>query len=111
MTDYCAKVIFSLFYFSHQKLDFVDVATGSLGQGLGAACGMAYTGKNFDKSRLVFAKMCKFNCHENLSKAQLPLCILPRTTSNSNLTRTCPVMSIHVPAMRNTTTITNQSIL
>lgn len=35
-----------------QKLDFVDVATGSLGQGLGAACGMAYTGKYFDKSRL-----------------------------------------------------------
>lgn len=35
-----------------QKLEFVDVATGSLGQGLGAACGMAYTGKNFDKSRL-----------------------------------------------------------
>lgn len=40
----------------HQKLDFVDVATGSLGQGLGAACGMAYTGKNFDKSRLVCLK-------------------------------------------------------
>ena len=36
-----------------QKLEFVDVATGSLGQGLGAACGMAYTGKHFDKSRLV----------------------------------------------------------
>uniref|UniRef100_A0A1A8GAY1 Transketolase n=1 Tax=Nothobranchius korthausae TaxID=1143690 RepID=A0A1A8GAY1_9TELE len=32
------------------KLEFVDVATGSLGQGLGAACGMAYTGKYFDKS-------------------------------------------------------------
>ncbi|KAK1801751.1 hypothetical protein P4O66_022392 [Electrophorus voltai] len=32
------------------KLAFVDVATGSLGQGLGAACGMAYTGKYFDKS-------------------------------------------------------------
>ncbi|XP_032827614.1 transketolase-like [Petromyzon marinus] len=32
------------------KLSFVDVATGSLGQGLGAACGMAYTGKNFDKA-------------------------------------------------------------
>uniref|UniRef100_A0AAZ3Q1L8 transketolase n=1 Tax=Oncorhynchus tshawytscha TaxID=74940 RepID=A0AAZ3Q1L8_ONCTS len=32
------------------KLEFVDVATGSLGQGLGAACGMAYTGKHFDKS-------------------------------------------------------------
>lgn len=32
------------------KLPFVDVATGSLGQGLGAACGMAYTGKHFDKS-------------------------------------------------------------
>lgn len=44
----------SSFLFSHQKLEFVDVATGSLGQGLGAACGMAYTGKNFDKSRFVF---------------------------------------------------------
>ncbi|XP_015270940.1 PREDICTED: transketolase-like protein 1 [Gekko japonicus] len=32
------------------KLPFVDVATGSLGQGLGAACGMAYTGKYFDKA-------------------------------------------------------------
>uniref|UniRef100_A0A8C9RHE1 transketolase n=2 Tax=Scleropages formosus TaxID=113540 RepID=A0A8C9RHE1_SCLFO len=32
------------------KAEFVDVATGSLGQGLGAACGMAYTGKYFDKS-------------------------------------------------------------
>lgn len=32
------------------KLPFVDVATGSLGQGLGAACGMAYTGKHFDKA-------------------------------------------------------------
>ncbi|XP_034022386.1 transketolase [Thalassophryne amazonica] len=29
---------------------FVDVATGSIGQGLGVACGMAYTGKYFDKS-------------------------------------------------------------
>ncbi|OCT58661.1 hypothetical protein XELAEV_18001802mg [Xenopus laevis] len=32
------------------KQEFVDVATGSLGQGLGAACGMAYTGKFFDKA-------------------------------------------------------------
>ncbi|CAH2318748.1 transketolase 1 [Pelobates cultripes] len=32
------------------KLPFVDVATGSLGQGLGASCGMAYTGKYFDKA-------------------------------------------------------------
>ncbi|XP_028923195.1 transketolase-like protein 1 [Ornithorhynchus anatinus] len=32
------------------RLAFVDVATGSLGQGLGAACGMAYTGKYFDKA-------------------------------------------------------------
>lgn len=34
-----------------QKLPFVDVATGSLGQGLSAACGMAYTGKMFDRAR------------------------------------------------------------
>ncbi|XP_033102223.1 transketolase-like [Anneissia japonica] len=32
------------------RLDFVDVATGSLGQGLSNACGMAYTGKYFDKA-------------------------------------------------------------
>lgn len=34
-----------------QKHQLVDIATGSLGQGLGVACGMAYTGKYFDKSR------------------------------------------------------------
>uniref|UniRef100_T1J4F3 transketolase n=1 Tax=Strigamia maritima TaxID=126957 RepID=T1J4F3_STRMM len=32
------------------RLSFVDVATGSLGQGLSCAAGMAYTGKYFDKS-------------------------------------------------------------
>lgn len=32
------------------RLSFIDVATGSLGQGLGIAAGMAYVGKNFDKS-------------------------------------------------------------
>lgn len=33
-----------------QRLNFVDVATGSLGQGLSCAAGMAYTGKYFDKA-------------------------------------------------------------
>ena len=32
------------------RLNFIDVATGSLGQGLSCAAGMAYTAKNFDKS-------------------------------------------------------------
>nr|XP_003732452.5 LOW QUALITY PROTEIN: transketolase-like protein 2 [Callithrix jacchus] len=32
------------------RLPFVDVATGSLGQGVGVACGMAYTGKYLDKA-------------------------------------------------------------
>uniref|UniRef100_H0W7V7 transketolase n=1 Tax=Cavia porcellus TaxID=10141 RepID=H0W7V7_CAVPO len=32
------------------RLSFVDAAMGFLGQGLGAACGMAYTGKYFDKA-------------------------------------------------------------
>eukprot|EP00744_Colponema_vietnamica_P001105 GILI01001871.1.p1 GENE.GILI01001871.1~~GILI01001871.1.p1 ORF type:complete len:643 (+),score=286.42 GILI01001871.1:79-2007(+) len=32
------------------RLDFVDVATGSLGQGLGAAAGMAYSNKYLDKT-------------------------------------------------------------
>ncbi|ELV11386.1 Transketolase-like protein 1 [Tupaia chinensis] len=31
-----------------KRLSIVDVATGWLGQGLGVACGMAYTGKYFD---------------------------------------------------------------
>lgn len=32
------------------RLNFVDVGTGSLGQGLAVACGMAYVGKNYDKA-------------------------------------------------------------
>uniref|UniRef100_A0A2S2NUG9 transketolase n=1 Tax=Schizaphis graminum TaxID=13262 RepID=A0A2S2NUG9_SCHGA len=32
------------------RLNFIDVGTGSLGQGLSVACGMAYVGKYFDKS-------------------------------------------------------------
>jgi transketolase len=32
------------------RLNFIDVATGSLGQGLSVACGMAYAGKHFDKA-------------------------------------------------------------
>ena len=32
------------------RLNFVDVATGSLGQGLSCGCGMAYVGKYFDKA-------------------------------------------------------------
>lgn len=31
------------------KIPFVDVATGSLGQGLSVAAGMAYSSKHFDK--------------------------------------------------------------
>lgn len=47
------------------KLAFVDVATGSLGQGLGAACGMAYTGKFFDKARYrVYCMMGDGECSE-----------------------------------------------
>ncbi|XP_077285923.1 transketolase-like protein 2 [Arctopsyche grandis] len=32
------------------RLPFIDVGTGSLGQGLAVACGMAYVGKYFDKA-------------------------------------------------------------
>lgn len=32
------------------RLNFVDVGTGSLGQGLAVACGMAYVGKYYDKA-------------------------------------------------------------
>merc|ERR1719431_1914852 len=32
------------------RLNFIDVATGSLGQGLSVACGMAYLAKHFDKA-------------------------------------------------------------
>nr|XP_004672161.1 transketolase-like protein 1 isoform X2 [Jaculus jaculus] len=33
-----------------KRLPYINVATGWPGQGLGAACGMAYTGKYFDKA-------------------------------------------------------------
>ncbi|XP_063696695.1 transketolase-like protein 2 [Culicoides brevitarsis] len=32
------------------RLNFIDVGTGSLGQGVAVACGMSYVGKNFDKT-------------------------------------------------------------
>ncbi|GAB0099150.1 transketolase [Sergentomyia squamirostris] len=32
------------------RLNFIDVGTGSLGQGVAVACGMAYVGKNFDQA-------------------------------------------------------------
>lgn len=32
------------------RLNFIDVGTGSLGQGLAVACGMAYVGKYYDKA-------------------------------------------------------------
>lgn len=32
------------------RLNFIDVGTGSLGQGLSIACGMAYVGKYYDKA-------------------------------------------------------------
>ncbi|KAJ8259697.1 hypothetical protein GJAV_G00172380 [Gymnothorax javanicus] len=51
------------------KLAFVDVATGSLGQGLGAACGMAYTGKNFDKSSYrVYCLLGDGECSEGANR-------------------------------------------
>uniref|UniRef100_A0A8C7DK44 Transketolase n=1 Tax=Oncorhynchus kisutch TaxID=8019 RepID=A0A8C7DK44_ONCKI len=53
------------FVLSKVILSFVDVATGSLGQGLGAACGMAYTGKHFDKSSYrVYCMMGDGECSE-----------------------------------------------
>jgi transketolase len=32
------------------RLNFIDVGTGSLGQGVAVGCGMAYVGKHFDKA-------------------------------------------------------------
>ena len=46
--------------FSFQRLSFVDVATGSLGQGLSCAAGMAYTGKYFDKAEYVITNDVSF---------------------------------------------------
>ena len=37
--------------FSSQRQNYIDVATGSLGQGLSIAAGMAYCGKYYDKAR------------------------------------------------------------
>ena len=43
--------VFKPYMFSVQRQDYVDVATGSLGQGLSVAAGMAYCGKYYDKAR------------------------------------------------------------
>lgn len=44
------------------RLNFVDVGTGSLGQGVSVAAGMAYVGKYFDKAsyRSVICKIKDF---------------------------------------------------
>ena len=39
--------------FSLQRQNYIDVATGSLGQGLSIAAGMAYCGKYYDKARYI----------------------------------------------------------
>jgi len=50
--DFMSLREFNSVYEGHPtpKIDFIDVATGSLGQGLGMAAGMAYTSKNVDKT-------------------------------------------------------------
>ena len=45
-------LIFSTISLFHlQRQNYIDVATGSLGQGLSIAAGMAYCGKYYDKAR------------------------------------------------------------
>jgi transketolase len=47
------------------RLNFIDIATGSLGQGLSAACGMAYSMKYFEKRpNRVFVIMGDGECAE-----------------------------------------------
>ncbi|OMJ72438.1 hypothetical protein SteCoe_29142 [Stentor coeruleus] len=47
------------------RLNFIDIATGSLGQGLSAACGMAYSMKNFEKNtNKVFTILGDAECAE-----------------------------------------------
>ncbi|KAJ8301361.1 hypothetical protein KUTeg_020348 [Tegillarca granosa] len=68
------------------RLNFVDVATGSLGQGLSCAAGMAYTGKYFDKAEwntyIVdghdVEALCKAFYDASTVKGQ-PTCILAKT--------------------------------
>ena len=43
--------VFKPLMFFVQRQDYIDVATGSLGQGLSVAAGMAYCGKYYDKAR------------------------------------------------------------
>jgi len=42
------------------RLNFIDVGTGSLGQGLSVAAGMAYVGKFFDKASYRYLVFCMF---------------------------------------------------
>ena len=72
------------------RLAFVDVATGSLGQGLSCAAGMAYAGKYFDKARCCYCAplfcapaLCTHN--HNCSHSKQHLC-RPLRPSNHGLT-------------------------
>eukprot|EP00063_Salmo_salar_P048137 XP_014022972.1 PREDICTED: transketolase-like [Salmo salar] len=71
------------------KQQFVDVATGSLGQGLGVACGIAYTGKYFDKSSW-HAIIVDGHSVEELCKAlsqarHQPTAIIAKTTKGKGI--------------------------
>lgn len=53
----CFELLFRFF----QRLPFVDVATGSLGQGLSCAAGMAYVGKYIDHASWALTSLRRFN--------------------------------------------------
>ena len=60
---------------SFQRLNFVDVATGSLGQGLSCACGMAYTAKYFDKARQVLLLAAIFKMVKDTTRVILRISV------------------------------------
>lgn len=66
---------------SLQRLNFVDVATGSLGQGLSCAAGMAYTGKFIDKAEYVHVrsliKCINFSVYDSFKYVLIVISQLP----------------------------------
>jgi transketolase len=66
------------------KLEFVDVATGSLGQGLSVACGMAYASKYIDKINNRY--FCLMGDGETIEGSVWEACHFANVYKLSNLT-------------------------
>jgi transketolase len=64
LETYCQNGAFLSGHVSHKQVPGVELSTGSLGHGLGIACGMAYSGRLAERSSRYFTLMSDGECDE-----------------------------------------------